>query len=245
MKEEDNNIIIVLDDTDKELNKKRVLSGNVQVMKDLCLLHPIFITDELKEYEYGNAYIDPSTFLFYVYKGNYVKGVTELLPGYIYKDEAGNFFRVEPKTPEEKEACHLNGKLADMNTTEIIHILKSQDECIVNFQDSCKAFIPPITNEDDILKRAIKTVLMEKNIDIDRYKDRFPDKNALFNFKSVVKGDSKVSMLLFERACNAFNLKYTIVLDEIKNPETDEPSLVVGSKLNEPVTVSSEDECAL
>lgn len=242
---EDNNIIIVLDDDDKEVNKKKVLSGNVKVMKDLCLLNPIFMEDDVTEYEYGNAYIDPESFIFYVFKGNYVEGVTELLPGYIYKDKEGKFIRVEPKTPEEKEACHLNGKLADMNTTEIIHILKSQDECIVNFQDSCKAFIPPITNEDDILKRAIKSVLLEKNIDIDRYKDRFPDKNALFNFKSVVKGDSKVSMLLFERACNAFNLKYTIILDEIKNPETNEPSLVVGTKLNAPVIVSSEDKCEL
>ncbi len=244
MKDE-NNIIIILDGDDKDLDKQKVLSGNVRVMKDLCLLKPMFLNDDIGEYEYGYAYIDPVTYLFYVYKGNLVEGVTEKLPGYIYKNEIGEYIRVEPKTPEERNICELKGKLADMNTTEIIHVLKSQDECIVNFQDASKAFIPPITNEDDILKRAIKTILSDKNIDIDRYKDRFPDKNALFNFKSVVKGDSKVSMLLFERACNAFNLKYTIILDEIVNETTDESSLVIGTKLNHPVIVTSEDECPI
>jgi len=245
MKDKNNDIIIILDGEDKDSDKQKVLSGNVCVMKDLCLLKPVYIDDQMNQFEHGYAYIDPVSFLFYVYKGNLVDGVTEKLPGYIYKDEAGKYIRIEPKTPEEREMCDLKGKLADMNTSEIIHVLRSQDECIVNFQDASKAFIPPITNNDDILKRGIKTILADKNIDIDRCKDRFPDKNALFNFKSVIKGDAKVSMLLFERACNAFNLKYTIILDEIANTDSEYSSLVIGSKLNGAVIVSSEDECPL
>lgn len=237
-------VVIVLDNEDKETNRKKVLSGNVMVMKDLCLLKPVFLNDSIKEYEYGYAYIDPDSYMFYVFKGNYVEGETEVLPGYIYQKQNGEYLRVEPKTPEEKEICHLKGKLADMNTAEIISILKSQDECIVNFQDSSKIFVQPISDDDDILKRAIKMVLAEKNIDIDRCKDRFPDKNALFNFKSVIKGDAKVSMLLFERACNAFNLKYTITLEEM-GAESEGPSIIVGSKLNKSIVVTSEDECTV
>jgi hypothetical protein len=77
--------------------------------------------------------------------------------------------------------------------------------------------------------------LKSKDIDIDAYKARFADKNALFNFKQVIKGDGKLSMLLFERGCNALNLKYTITLEEI------DPRGSVGTPLVNPVKISSED----
>ena len=63
----------------------------------------------------------------------------------------------------------------------------------------------------NFLKYVIKKAIIDKGIDIDRFKYRFVDKNALFNFKQVLKGDNRLSMLLFDRGVEAFNLKYTIV----------------------------------
>ena len=77
--------------------------------------------------------------------------------------------------------------------------------------------------------------LIQKNVDLDRYKDRFTNKNELFNFKQVIRGDSKLSILIFNRGCEALNLKYSIVLED-KSPDD-----IVGDKLMEPIIVSSED----
>ena len=76
--------------------------------------------------------------------------------------------------------------------------------------------------------------IIDKGIDIDRFKYRFVDKNALFNFKQVLKGDNRLSMLLFDRGVEAFNLKYTIVLEENGNDS-------IGIPLNKPIIVSSND----
>ena len=80
----------------------------------------------------------------------------------------------------------------------------------------------------------MKQAIINKGIDIDRFKYRFVDKNALFNFKQVLKGDNRLSMLLFDRGAEAFNLKYTIVLEE----DLGDP---IGIPLSEPIVVSSND----
>ena len=101
--------------------------------------------------------------------------------------------------------------------------------------ESSKAFCPEITDADDILKRLMKRAIIEKGIDLDRFKARFVDKNALFNFKQVLKGDNRLSMLLFDRGVEAFNLKYTIILSEA------EENNHIGARLTEPIIMTSED----
>ena len=73
----------------------------------------------------------------------------------------------------------------------------------------------------------------------DLYKHRFTDKNALLNFKQVMKSNSKLSMLLFERGCDVLNLKYTIIIEEAS------PDDNVGLRLKEPIIVKSDEEFSL
>ena len=77
--------------------------------------------------------------------------------------------------------------------------------------------------------------LIQKNVDLDRHKDRFKDNNALFNFKQVIRGDNKLSILIFDRGMEALNLKYTILIEEKDDVN------YVGTKLTKPLSVSSED----
>lgn len=60
-------------------------------------------------------------------------------------------------------------------------------------------------------------------------------KNALFNFKQVIRGENKLSILIFDRGMEALNLKYKIIIEEKDDIN------VVGTKLTEPIVVSSED----
>ena len=113
--------------------------------------------------------------------------------------------------------------------------LNTKEEILIAIPESSKVFQPTLSINDDILKRAIKLVLLDKGVDLDRHKDRFRDKNALFNLKQVIRGENKVSILIFERFCEALNLGFSITLFE------KDPNFSVGKPLTKPVVVSSED----
>lgn len=185
------------------------------------------------QYEKGVAYIAYP--YFYIYRGTVL--TTEFdkkLPG-IYLTLDDHYIWI-PVTPgNEDQDWIVDDKFATADARSIIDILIDRDDIHLQIPDSGKIFRPEENETDDILKRGIKRVLRLKGVDLDAYKHRFADKNALFNFKQVIKGDGKLSMLLFERGCNALNLRYTITIDEI------DPRQSVGDPLKAPVIISSED----
>lgn len=167
---------------------------------------------------------------FYLYRGKLRND--SILPG-VYEDNKGIPVILEPITAKEKEEFLVSKHLADVSPQNIINVLKVNKNLICSFPESSKLFIPDINKNDDILKRAMKLAFKAKNIDIDSCRSHFVDKNALFNFKQVIKGDSRLSILLFERGCDALNLKYTIVLEEI------DPDNVIGTSLNDPEAINN------
>lgn len=181
----------------------------------------------LKVYLYGEYY--------YIYRGYWDLANANNLPG-IYMDKVtGKIVRLDPITKEDKEHYTYAGKIYRTDPFSIQEIGQQGKLKIVNVPESSRAFITPLKSSDDILKRLVKLAIMDKDIALDDYKGRFVDKNALFNFKQVLKGDSRLSMLLFDRGINALNLKYTIILEE-KNPEE-----ALGKALSMPLTATSED----
>lgn len=124
------------------------------------------------------------------------------------------------------------------DTKSFIDYINTTDNIIEPLSESSKTFIPPITKKDDILKRAIKQAILEKEFDIDNNKAGFKDKNALFNFKQVVKSEDekvKVSMLIFQRGMDAMGLEYDIIIRE------NNPDRAIGKALIMPIKVSSDD----
>ncbi len=185
------------------------------------------------QYEKGVAYIAYP--YFYIYRGTTMTVEFERkLPG-IYLTPDDHYIWI-PVTPgNEDQDWIVDDKFATADERKIVDILLDRDDIHLTIPDSGKVFRPEEDENDDILKRGIKRALRLKGVDLDAYKHRFADKNALFNFKQVIKGDGKLSMLLFERGCNALNLKYTITIDEI------DPKHTIGDALKSPVVISSED----
>lgn len=184
-------------------------------------------------YQKGYAYVAYP--YYYIYRGTTNTKEYEMkLPG-IYLALEDHYIWI-PVTPGNEDAEWIvDDKFATADQRKIIDVLIDRDDIKLAIPESGRVFRPDETPSDDILKRAIKRVLRAKAVDIDAYKARFADKNALFNFKQVIKGDGKLSMLLFERGCNALNLKYTITIDEI------DPRTVIGEPLQGPIQISSED----
>lgn len=185
------------------------------------------------QYETGYAYIHYP--YYYLYRGTTMTKEFEYkLPG-IYLTPDDHYVWIPVTEGNEDDQWKVDDKFATADARSIIDVLVDREDISLNIPDSGKVFRPDETETDDILKRLIKRVLRSKDIDIDAYKARFADKNALFNFKQVIKGDGKLSMLLFERGCNALNLKYSITIDEL------DPCNTVGNALSKPITISSED----
>lgn len=177
---------------------------------------------------------------YYIYRGVLKhRDASNPKPGiYQQKDSDGNvvgYYLVEPETDEEKAEYDFSTHVATLNPVSIIDTANTKEEILIAIPESTKIFQPVLSENDDILKRVAKMALLAKNVDLDRYKDRFTNKNELFNFKQVIRGDNKLSILIFNRGCEALNLKYSIVLEE-RNPND-----VVGDPLKEPIVVSSED----
>ena len=187
------------------------------------------------EFNDETAYIDNN--IFYIFRGIPKKTTTEYMKPGIYQNKEGSpkYYLVEPQSDEDKQAYSVSDHVASLVPTSIIDTANTKEELLIAIPESTKVFQPTLLDTDDILKRVLKTVLLEKNVDLDRYKDRFRNKNELFNLKQVIRGKNKVSILIFDRGCDALNVKYTIIVEEKSDDD------IVGTKLKEPIVISSED----
>ena len=168
--------------------------------------------------------LDNPDAIFYPYRGKLKKYSN--LPG-MYKGNLDVPYFIEP-SDEDRPNYILSTHLSDLNTDNIVKVLVNNKNIYYAYPESSKLFIPDVDAKDDILKRALKLAFKAKSINLDDCKDRFEDKNQLFNFKSVIKGPLRLSMLVFERGCEALGLKYRIILEEAN------PNEVIGTSLNDP-----------
>lgn len=173
---------------------------------------------------------------YYLYRGKLADLNTfeEPKPGIYMMDEDPKYVICQPETDEEKKEYRYSDKITTYDADEIRKAVLTHDIVIINVPDVVHSNIPPEDVNDDLLKRAIKRVLLSKGIDLDQCRSRFASKNMLFNFKSVLRGDNRLSMLLFERGTEALNLKYTVILEEAGGE-------IIGRPLKEPIIISSED----
>ena len=198
---------------------------------------PIRIYDP-KDIEFTDAYAYAHENYFYLFKGSCLRDISKG-PGIYFDPEKKEYYMVqvdESNQDEVEEFKICPEHMVNFDLKKIFEDLRNNHDTIYSStKQTVKCSIPQITKNDDCLKRAAKTFLMEKGIDIDEYRDRFGDKNATFNFKQVIRGDNKLSILLFERGMDAFNLKYTITIEEA------DPNNVIGLPLKKPIVISSTD----
>lgn len=187
----------------------------------------------MTEFDMNTAYVWGD--YFYTYKGIKDEIHANNLPGIYFNIGSKKYELLEVETKEDREAHLLSSHVRSLDPKQIINMINKDEAIIISVPENSKLFLPQVSKDDDILKRLIKLALIEKGIDIDSYKTRFVDKNALFNFKQVVKGPTRLSMLLFDRGIEALNLKYTIIVEE------EDPKHALGIPLKDKIVATSED----
>ncbi|HAB66315.1 MAG TPA: hypothetical protein DCE23_03005 [Firmicutes bacterium] len=183
----------------------------------------------------GEAYL----FNGYVYPYLGVTDNIDDLVG-IYKPspEAKYHFRV-PKTDKEKEE-HDVDRVVELNPEKILSDMeKNSDsyvtkEYIETVSNSADVYAPPIEPGDDILKKIIKKILQEKQININNYKNKLDNKWTLTNLKAALTKKQNLSMKYFVKLLDILgaDIIFTVVdngTDKIK-PLKDNISLQLGEE---------------
>lgn len=221
---------------------------------DLNLLNPerplytALANEKLLQVQYmprGNdVIIDPKCCYIYkgylyAFRGIIIKKEDVKTPGIYYSRKTNKYivFLCDPNNPDHDVYKIENNQMNPAPTADEIKKLmeeKGEQMYVVLKNNTAKNTIPPITPEDNTLKRALKMVLQQKDIRLDDYKSQFGSKNNVSNLNQVLKSSNKLSIMLWERAMEALKLKYVITVTDL------DPNSVCGLPLKEPIVVDSE-----
>lgn len=153
---------------------------------------------------------------YYPFRGQY-RPKKSVLTG-VYIDNNKIRF-VEPLLDKDKEEYLVDTHWANPKPQDIANMISKNQSAHIIF-DSKSLNLPDIKANSDVLKRALLEAFYAKGIDTDFCKERFPDRNAHFNFKQVLKDDdARMSILLFERGADALDMDYYIILTD-RHPES-------------------------
>lgn len=155
--------------------------------------------------EKGVAYIYKDKVYIYDGKMNKHKYIEA---GHAYKDDDGKVHFVKPESVEHDVDNVVMVNKQAMNEMDDAD-LKTFDPRLAELNES-NIFAPTINPEDDILKRAIKTVLGEMKIDLRLYKDRFRNEYDITNMKSAINKPSNMTIKYLVKWCEILNLDLSV-----------------------------------
>lgn len=157
------------------------------------------------EFKKGFAYCHDG--LIYLYAGKAKDGEV-LIPGNVYKVKDGGYSWVPPTNPEERSV----EKLIDISTEKIVEDIRNDNLKEIDpilLEMSSSIFAPALREDDDVLKRVIKLILLEMKTD---FKDRDKRNNYdISNVKSAVQKDAPLSWKYFMKYVEI--LKLDVKLD--------------------------------
>lgn len=184
---------------------------------------------EEEKYVDNRGYVDRETKNIYVYKPT-----NEDCPYFVVNND--NEVKAYPSKHESWNK-QFNLKNAFENGIETIINSTPKDAqlydeaALADMNAATSLFIPEINANDDPLKKIIKKAIIEKKVDINRYKSKFPEKYSLTNYKTALISTTKMSIAAFLMWCDLLELDFRFtVMDNGKD---------IISPLDKPITFSS------
>lgn len=132
--------------------------------------------------------------------------------------------------PDEDEEDAYRNEVIDFSDitsmqqlTERMDKVKNMEREILTSPDNI--FIPNISEDDSAVMRGLKEAIIAKNIDLDKYADRFGDNFP--NDKRQFKRND-ITLFMFERMCDRLDMKASIIIED-RDPNVPNP---IGRKIN-------------
>lgn len=118
--------------------------------------------------------------------------------------------------PTEENEEDYTGQVIDLSDvdnigelTKKMDLLKDMEREILTSPDSI--FTPIITDKDSPIMRGLKEAVIAKNIDLDKYADRFGDNFP--NDKRQFKRDD-MTLFMFNRMCQNLDIKAQLIIED-------------------------------
>lgn len=108
-------------------------------------------------------------------------------------------------------------------------------ETICNINAATSSYVPEVTKEDDFLKKIVKFLLIITKTDINKFKALKPEKYWLTNFKTALKGTTKMSTTNFRVWSELIGANFAIIA------YPDKKAVKNGTKFT-PLIYSSEND---
>lgn len=150
----------------------------------------------------------------YIYRGK-LKNTDIKIPGSIYK--FGSKFLWVDHEEDKKEQYHLS-KCSELSKESIEAKLNNPDVKLKEITPELleavdgEIFAPPIRDNDDILKRVIKTVLQNMKLNIKTLKSKFNNDYDLNNLKSQLIKPGSMSSKYFARWAEILDIEVEVVI---------------------------------
>lgn len=183
----------------------------------------IYDVTSLEEYaKFKDAYIpqytaihDPDTNLVLPIKNRYEDG-----PGIV----VGNGISYVEEPDEDEVDIYLDSEIIDFDNAKNIHdmmekqrIVRTLERDILTSPDNI--FTPKIFDDDSPEMKALKTAVLDKHIDLDKYEPRF---GSNYNNDKRLFNKNNISLSMMKRMCEALDIEATLILtdksSDVPNP---------------------------
>lgn len=174
----------------------------------------------------------------YVYRGKKEKfKKSELIPG-VYKNKHGEYEFVDPDSKLEKLE-YSAGNVIEFDADAIFNEISEKKEDFLDPEDievinnNQEVFVPTFKEDDDFLKYGVKKAILDKQVNLKNYKNKFPNQYALNNMKSGLNKETKMTVPNFKSWSEILGLKWKMIIED---DGTDRLS-----PLPEPIIITSDD----
>lgn len=191
--------------------------------------HEVELFNKDKKLKKGFGYIKDS--LVYIFHGRLDRfKKSDLKPGIYTKGE--EYIFIEP-TKTEKDNYSVNN-IIELNLDNIFNNVTKDKENFILPKDielinnNADPFIPTIKEEDDFLKYVVKRIIIEKKINLKKYRDRFPNQYALNNMRSGLQKETKMTVTNFKIWCEILGVKWEMKISDIGNDKLNSlPEVII------------------
>ena len=141
-------------------------SSNVTITPDILLddgkvmRNVLLFNKDIKERDPMVAYLDGD--YYYLFKGKVPENGNIEEPGIYIDRQTNEPLLAVPSTDEEKKKYSYNDKICSTSANEIIDKINRKEVEVFIMPESSKAYCPEITEDDDILKRLMKKIIIDK-----------------------------------------------------------------------------------
>lgn len=194
-----------------------LLSIDDRTLKDIKkgIVNKDFFTD-------GKGYVFPDGYVW-IFQKNKPDHQANRFP-YFWWESDTSIGRSNPG--DETLQLFVESNIIDTSFNEIVKTTSPDDvlydeRALNDMNSSTKLFRPVIKDTDDFLKKLVKSVIIEKEIDITRLKSRMTKVYSLPNMVAALKGTTKMSVSYFMNWMEILGCDFQVMILDNGSDQTD------------------------